>query len=304
MLYTPLLSLLGATFALGSLSHQNPPSQLQWDVYLAPTTPVNDTVPNLSFSPTAFTLIHGSHSAILVDAPITIDATNKLADWIEQTIPGKKLTHVYITHGHGDHFFGVPVLQQRFPGLKAIATSHTIDHVAEQIEVGFFSTFWEPLFPGQIATQNEVIEALPENDRIELEGNILQVVEVGQSDTYNTTVLHVPSLSLVVTGDAVYGSCFQYLMESNTTALRAQWIHAIDEIESLGAQNVVPSHKQASEGYGTNHFEETRGYIRAWEREIAVAANAKDLEQRMRVLYPGRIGEFILRLSAEQGIPS
>ena len=48
-------------------------------------------------------------------------------------------------------------------------------------------------------------------------------------------------------------------------------------------------------GYGTNHFE---------KREMEVAGSARELEQRMMGLYPGRIGEFILRLSAEQGIPS
>lgn len=132
----------------------------------------------------------------------------------------------------------------------------------------------------------------------------MNFVEVGQSDTYNTSVVHVPSLELVVTGDAVYGSCYQFLMESNTTKLRGEWIAAINEIERLGVKHVVPSHMQAGEGYGTEHLEATKEYIGTWGRELETAESAKELEARIKELYPERIGEFILRLSAEGGIPA
>ena len=36
------------------------------------------------------------------------DDAARVADWIRAT--GKNLTTVYITHGHGDHFFGADVI--------------------------------------------------------------------------------------------------------------------------------------------------------------------------------------------------
>jgi len=57
---------------------------------------------------------------------------------------------------------------------------------------------------------------LAASEEFDLEGDILRSVSVDQTDTSNTTVLHVPSLDLVVTGDEVYGECFQYLQEDNT----------------------------------------------------------------------------------------
>jgi hypothetical protein len=110
--------------------------------------------------------------------------------------------------------------------------------------------------------------------------------------------LHVPDLELVVTGDAVYGACHQYLLETATPELRAQWLRAIDGVEALGVKYVVPSHKQAWEGFGTEHFEGTREYIRTWERELVGARDEVDLEGRMRTAFPERVGEFILDLSA------
>jgi hypothetical protein len=48
---------------------------------------------------------------------------------------------------------------------------------------------------------------------LRFEGEILRPVEVGHSDTDDTTVLHVPSIGLVVAGDVAYNGVHQYLLE-------------------------------------------------------------------------------------------
>jgi glyoxylase-like metal-dependent hydrolase (beta-lactamase superfamily II) len=48
-------------------------------------------------------LTYGKRDAVLVDTFLTIDHGVQLADEIAAT--GKNLTYIYITHGHGDHFF-------------------------------------------------------------------------------------------------------------------------------------------------------------------------------------------------------
>ena len=303
MFSTYLLIPFLAHFVLANDPHNS--LQLQWDVFLNPPVPAVNTPNNYSWSPTAFTLIHGPSTAILVDAPITIASSNALADWIEATIPGKKLTHNYITHGHGDHFFGASILQQRFPGLQVVATDRTFAHIKEQVQPDQFNGFWAPLFPnGQIPIQNETFTVLPRNHEFPLDGHIVRAVEVGQSDTYNTTVLHIPSLSMVVTGDVVYGSCFQYLVESDTAELRDEWIKAIDEVEALKPKIVVPSHKQDWDGYGTDHLEKTRHYLRTWGALAGEAKNATEFIGKVKGAFPDRVGDFILEISAEAAFPS
>jgi hypothetical protein len=49
---------------------------------------------------------------------------NGLGDWIDRS--GKRLTYIYVTHGHGDHWFGVSLLAVGFPGLLVYATEGTI----------------------------------------------------------------------------------------------------------------------------------------------------------------------------------
>jgi glyoxylase-like metal-dependent hydrolase (beta-lactamase superfamily II) len=125
-------------------------------------------------------------------------------------------------------------------------------------------------------------------------------VEVGQADTYNSTVLSIPSLSLAITGDVVYGHCHQLLAETATPELRQAWLNSLDKVAALEPKYVIPSHMQPSEGYGANHVEETKEYIRAYEEELAGSKSWEELEGKMKSRFPKRIGNFILRWSTQQ----
>ncbi|TGO64487.1 hypothetical protein BOTNAR_0088g00170 [Botryotinia narcissicola] len=142
------------------------------------------------------------------------------------------------------------------------------------------------------------------NRKFHLEDYLFQAFEVGQSDTYNTTVLHIPCLELVITGDAVYGECFQYLVETNTGEIRAEWIRAVDKIESLRPKIVVPSHKQIWDGYGRDHLENTRQYIKNWEILLEVTTSAEDLKEKITALYAQRVGVWILGISINEVFPN
>ena len=61
--------------------------------------------------PKTSTLIFGAHDAVLVDALMTVPEATALADWI--ALHDRRLTTIYITHGDGDHFLGLPVLLDR-----------------------------------------------------------------------------------------------------------------------------------------------------------------------------------------------
>ena len=64
-------------------------------------------------SPLSVVLIAGDRDAVLIDAPYTYGQVERVRNWI--TDSGKRLRYVYITHGHGDHWFGVAELLASFP---------------------------------------------------------------------------------------------------------------------------------------------------------------------------------------------
>ena len=73
---------------------------------------------------------------------------------------------------------------------------------------------WKAGFPGQIPDRLVIAGELKHNV-IELEGHELVAVELGHTAADYTTCLHVPSIGLVLAGDAVYNDVHLYLAESN-----------------------------------------------------------------------------------------
>jgi hypothetical protein len=58
-------------------------------------------------------------------------------------------------------------------------------------------------------------------------------VALGFTDTAGTTCLHVPSIGLIVAGDAAYNGVHLHLSESPDQQKRQEWIAALDKMESL-----------------------------------------------------------------------
>lgn len=93
----------------------------------------------------------------------------------------------------------------------------------QQIDPAAFSAFWAKFFPGgQLPAIGDlrIAEALPMSNEFELEEHVLQAIEVGHTDTFDTTILWIPDLRLAVCGDVVYGDVHQYLAEADTREKR------------------------------------------------------------------------------------
>jgi glyoxylase-like metal-dependent hydrolase (beta-lactamase superfamily II) len=234
--------------------------------------------------PTSATLIYGKRDAVLVDAMLTIEQASALVEWVAAS--GKNLTTIYVTHGHGDHFFGTGALLDRFPNAKAVATPDTVKVMRQQASPESIASFWNARYPGQIPERLVIAEELKGNV-IELEGRDLVVVEVGHTDTDHTTCLHVPSVSLVVAGDAAYNDVHLYLAESNAQT-RREWISALDTIEALKPHAVIAGHKKPEKDDSPGIIEETRQYIRDFDRVARTSTTARELYNKMLELYPDR----------------
>jgi glyoxylase-like metal-dependent hydrolase (beta-lactamase superfamily II) len=274
-------------------------TELSYAVHVAPSLPttVTDLPPDLDrrvWSPISATLITGERDAVLIDAVMTSGQAAELADWVAAT--GKNLTTVYVTHGHGDHWFGLGMILERFPDAKAVAIPSVARKIASQIGSDFVETFWKRRFPGQIPENLVGVEEL-EGDRFELEGEELVAVDLGHTDTDDTTALHVPSIGLVVAGDAAYNDVHLYLAESDAGGRRS-WLTALDTIEKLSPRAVVAGHKRPERADDPKILEETRQYIRDFEALAARTATPLELYTEMTARYPDRVNRGALWGSA------
>ena len=286
-------------------------TSLRADVFVAPATPAVPPVPipdNITplWSPTTATLISSAHEALLRDPLFTTTQAKSLADWIEDTYPDKNLTYVYVTHGHGDHFFGLSTLLKRFPHATAVATQGTLTHMEEQLSPAS-QAFWRAWFPGHqiMFPASPPAKALPsDNLTIDLEGHALIAVIAAHSDTDDSSFLWVLDLKMAVTGDIVYNGVYSYLAESLSSALRRKWIQAIEKVKSFRPKTVAVGHKQPGAINGAWTLEATQDYIQLWDRLAGETKDAKDMFQKVRDADPDKIGAFVLWWSGLQQFPS
>jgi len=278
---------------------------LSWAVFVTPGIPMvtSDLPPGVKhgmWSPISSTLIYGKRDAVLVDAFITVEQAEALVDRVAAS--GKNLTTIYVTHGHGDHFFGIGALLDRFPNARAVATPDVVTLMRQQASPEFVANSWSTWFPSQIPDRLVIAEELKRNV-IDLEGHDLVVVEVGHTDTDHTTVLHVPSVGLVVAGDVAYNDVHLYLAESNAQT-RREWLSALDTIESLNPRAVIAGHKRPGNDDNPRIIEETRQYIRDFDRVAGMTTTAGELYDKMLERYPDRVNPGLaLWLSARAAKP-
>lgn len=247
-----------------------------------PNTPPG--LDDLKWVPNSATLIYGKKDAVLVDVFLAIEHTKVLAESIAAT--GKKLRYIYITHPHGDHFYGLQLLLDRFPEAVAIATPAVAKDCAEQVRPEVINGFWAPRFPGQIPEKLAVPTAM-DSDEFELEGEKLVVLQTGFSDTHDSTSLYVPSIGLIVAGDVAYNGVPLYLAET-TRETRKEWRSSLDRLESLHPRSVVAGHKQPALPDDVAILAATRKYLEDFDRLNDETATNLELYNRMLLLYADR----------------
>jgi glyoxylase-like metal-dependent hydrolase (beta-lactamase superfamily II) len=274
-----------------------PPSagatDLRAEVFIGPFLPFERG--KGTFSATTSTLVSGSSEAVLIDAQHIRTDVAALGDLIERT--GRRLTTIYVTHGHADHWYGAGELLARFPEARVVATPPVLEYIHQAAEVE--AQQWSAMFGDRVVKPTSVPEELS-GLTLELEGYQLRIVELGQGDIAPSTVVHIPALDAVVAGDVVYNQIHAMLGLSGPTQWE-HWIQSVDAIEKLAPEMIVAGHKkpESSDREASRMLDETRSYISDFAQGAKSLDSAEELIQLMKSKYPDFGNPWTLHFSAK-----
>jgi glyoxylase-like metal-dependent hydrolase (beta-lactamase superfamily II) len=274
----------------GTIAHST--ATLAYEVFINEPPPQdNGRLPNGEpklFSPQASTLVYGSEDAMLTDPPMTADQARLLGDWVAGK--GRSLTDIFITHGHGDHWFAAGPLAERF-GARVVASAGTIAQM--HANAALRPVLWDVVYRGIPPTP--VIAVTVADNRFTLEGRDLVIVEVGHTDSEDTTVLHVPDLELVVAGDVIYNGVHMYLGQSVAVGGFGPWREAIDMVEALEPRHVVCGHQNDQlDDDAARTIAEARRYLDDADELLRTETSAVDFFNAEVERYPDHLGRTVL----------
>src|SRR5439155_21388320 len=131
---------------------------------------------------------------------------------------------------------------------------------------------------GEAAVKSTVLPEPMAEGVIDLEGTELRVIEVGQGDIRPSTVVHVPAIDTVVSGDVVYNQIHAMLGLSGPEEWR-NWIESVNRVEQLHPTTIVAGHKkpEASDQAVEAMLDGTRSYMPDFADLAQTARDAEDL---------------------------
>ena len=157
---------------------------------------------------------------------------------------------------------------------------------------------FEKIMSVDIAKPTSLPEPLA-SDVIDLEGEQLRVVNVGQGDIAPSTVVWIPTLEMVVAGDVAYNSNHLMLGLSGPEEWK-RWIESVNALRALKPKTVIAGHKKPEVSDEAEAIlDGTEAYIRDFAQVTASSTTAEEVVSRMRDKYPGYSNVTILVMSAE-----
>jgi len=226
-------------------------------------------------------IIEGEHEVMLVDAQLTKTNAERVLEEIKET--KKPLSIVYITHEHADHFLGLEVFREAYPGVRIIANSAVTDRINKVYQEKVDK--WKKIL-GSGATSHVVVIEKFDGNFIEFESSRIEVLKDVQGDTGENTMLWIPGQRILISGDVLFNGMHVYTAETDSKA-RGKWLNSLQKIRELKPLVVIPGHSKVGAPLdASTAVDFTENYLLAFEDELKKAKDPDSLVNAMKERFP------------------
>ncbi len=226
-------------------------------------------------------IIEGTHEVMLVDAQLTKINAERVLQEIRET--KKPLSIIYITHEHADHFLGLEVFKEAYPGVRIIANSAVTDRINKVYQEKVDK--WKKILGSGATSQLVVIEKFDANF-INFESSKIEVLKSIQGDTDENTMLWIPEQRILIAGDVLFNGMHVYTAETDNKA-REKWLNSLNKIRTLKPLVVIPGHSKVGAPLDpSTAVDFTENYLLAFEEELKKAKDPDSLIKAMKERFP------------------
>ncbi|MEU6718066.1 MBL fold metallo-hydrolase [Nonomuraea sp. NPDC046802] len=249
-------------------------------------------------------ILSNGRSLTVIDVQRTKAEAQKLADQVRRL--GLPLRQVLITHGHTDHFAGMPLFRDQFPQARILAANNNIrrdikDYAVYMDGLGALDESLRPKsrsFPQGFDYEHDI--KLLGGKKLHLQGGGSCEVETDYPATeahYMTTV-YCPSDNALFLADFAYNKVHPWMGDDITLDRVAVWREELgnirDRYRSLNPV-VYPGHGDPGD---LSMLNEQIGYFDNYVRIVRSAKNIDDATAWITALYPDyKEADFFLHWS-------
>ncbi len=226
-------------------------------------------------------IIEGACEVMLVDAQLTKTNAERVLQEIKET--KKPLSIIYITHEHADHFLGLEVFRQAYPGVTIIASRAVVGRINKVYQEKIDK--WQKIL-GSGATSHVVAIDKFDDNSIGFKTSEIEVLKHIQGDTDENTMLWIPGQRVLIAGDVLFNNMHVYTAETDSEA-RGKWLKSLDKIRELKPSVVIPGHSKVGAPLDAKTAVDfTENYLLAFEEELKKAKDPDSLINRMKERFP------------------
>jgi glyoxylase-like metal-dependent hydrolase (beta-lactamase superfamily II) len=226
-------------------------------------------------------IIEGEHEVMLVDAQLTKTNAERVLEEIQKT--KKPLSIIYISHEHADHFLGLEVIREAYPGVRIIANSAVVDRINNVYQEKIDK--WKKILGSGATSQVVAIEKFDANF-IEFEDSKIELLKNIQGDTDENTMLWIPEQRILISGDVVFNNMHVYTAETDSKA-RGKWLNSLRRIRELKPSVVIPGHSKVGAPLdASTAVDFTENYLLVFEEELKKAKDPDSLIKAMKERFP------------------
>ncbi|RPI70363.1 MAG: MBL fold metallo-hydrolase [Geobacteraceae bacterium] len=260
-------------------------------------------------------IFSNDHSLIVMDVQRKSDEAKKLVERIKaMQLP---LTHVLISHGHTDHFTGMPVFQQAFPDAKIVVANEAIKRDIKAYAIYMNTggeTDAEPALEPALRPKTgenpdgfdyeNTIQVLPGNTLTLEGGGVLELAtNYLPSEADHMATVYSADLNALFLADLGYNQVHLWLGDDISRQDIANWRQDLLRLKAeYAARNptIYPGHGAPTD---TRIFDEMVAYIDDFTRVTESARSREDAQAQMIALYPDYAeADFFLKYSIENHV--